>query len=111
MLSASIVAGATGTLPVVGVVVGLVGALEGGGVAEAPASTLIALRLKYWASDTTFSTRLPALRLTPGLPTHWNVFQLPVRGTATEPVAFTPSTSMWKDAGEVWLFDARTARS
>src|SRR5919201_4708261 len=58
--------------------------------------TTIASKPKYCASDTTVSTCLPAARLTPCLPTNWNVAQLPVFGTLMVPVTLTPSTSMWK---------------
>src|SRR5688500_20149812 len=81
------------------------------GAGAALASTLTAFMLKYCASETTLSTRLPALSVTPCLPTHWKVVQLAVLGTGIEPVTFTPSTSIWKAAEAVWLLEARIARA
>src|SRR5688500_10833600 len=98
MLSASIVNGEL-----------VLGTGLGAGAGVALASTLTAFILKYCASETTLSTRLPALSVTPCLPVHWKVVQLAVFGTAIEPVTFTPSTSMWKAAGVVWLLAARMA--
>src|SRR5687768_14967329 len=100
MLSASIVSGEP-----------VLGAGLGAGAGVALASTLTAFMLKYCASETTLSTRLPALSATPCLPAHWKVVQLAVLGTGIEPLTFTPSTSMWKAAEVVWLLEARMARS
>ena len=67
-------------------------------------------RLKYCALAYIFRMCWPAVRLTPPLPTHWNVPHDPVLGAATTPVTSIPSISMWKLLLLNWLLTSASSR-